>query len=240
MNSSQVPCSELAMWLAVRSSCYRAIVALEQNLLCTCSAHHELEGAMAIPDMSLLMSSSSTIIVSPSLCSQVRPKHWFVGYHAGPAVQFADPDVALGLVQLGNQVTQTITIRNTSLFSAATWTLHALPQQASSSSASSSNTAAQHAQQAADTASQGMPAVLQAKQQLLQQLQEEAHATDQDAAPHAGATTAAQSGHPFENPPAAEEEEEEHGCSLSIQPECGLLAAGASATVQVSMPSPTV
>lgn len=178
---------------------------------------------------SVSLASSSPILSLP-FCGQVRQKHCFVGCHAGPEVQFADPGVALGLVQLGHQMTQIITIHNTSQFSPATWTLHALPQQASSSSASSSNSAAQHAQQGAERY-QGMPAVLEAKQE--QQLQEEACVTEQEAAPEADIATSAQSGNPFEDSPAAEEQEEECGCSLLIQPECGILAAGASATVQV-------
>ena len=163
-------------------------------------------------------------------------------------MQFIDPGIALGLVQLGNQLTQTITVHNTSLFSPATWTLHALPQQVSSSSsgAAESDSAAQHAQQAqaAETAKQGVPAVLQAKeQQLLQQLQDAA-VTNQGAASEADESksntvaadvaTAAQSENPFEGLPVAEEEGAELGCSLVIEPECGVLAAGASATVQVS------
>lgn len=149
-------------------------------------------------------------------------------------------------MQLGNHLTRTITIQNTSRSSSATWTLHALPQQVSSSSsgAAKSDNAAQHAQQAAETANQGVPAVLQAKeQQLLQQLQDAA-VTNQGAASEADESsstsvaadvaTAVPSENPFEAVPAAEEEEEELGCSLLIEPECGVLAAGASATVQVS------
>ena len=163
---------------------------------------------------------------------------------AGPTVQFADPGVAFGLVQLGKQVTQTVTIQNTSRYSSATWTLHALPQQASSAGASDSCYAAQLAQQAVETAYQGIPGALQAKQQqLLQQLQE-AHVTAQSAASEAdestsivvaaGVATATQPENPFEGLPAAEEEEEECGCRLLIEPECGVLAAGASASVQVT------
>ena len=164
----------------------------------------------------------------------MRQEHCFVGYRAGPEVQFADPGMALGLVQLGHQTTHSVTIHNTSQFSAATWTLHALPLPASSSSASSSNSAAQHTQQAAERY-QGMPAVLEAQQeQLLQQLQEQACVTEQDAASEPDVAMAAQRGNPFEDSSAGEVEEEECGCSLLIQPECGILDAGASATVQVS------
>ena len=168
------------------------------------------------------------------------------GSCAGPAVQFTDPGIALGLVQLGHQLTQTVTIHNTSRFLPATWTLHALPQHVSSSSsgAAEPDSTAQHAKQAAETASQGVPAVLQAKeQQLLQQLQDAAMFT-QGAASEADESrsntvaadvaTAAQSENPFEGLPAAEEEGEELGCSLVMEPEWGVLAAGASATVQVS------
>ena len=153
--------------------------------------------------------------------------------------------MAFGLVQLENQLSQTITVHNTSHFSFATWTLHALSQPPSSSGIISSNYTAQHGKQATETANQGMPAVLEAKQQqLLQQLQE-AQVTEQGTASEAdeslsitvaeaGVTAAAQSTNPFEGLPAAEEEEGESGCRLLIEPECGILAAGASASVQVS------
>lgn len=161
---------------------------------------------------------------------------------AGPAVQFTDPSVAFGLVQLGKHVTQPIIIHNTSGFSSATWTLHALPQQASGSSVISSNSAAKHAKQAADT---GMPAVLEAKQQLLLQQLQEAQMTEQGTASEADESTsttvakadviiAAQSTNPFEGSPPAEEEDGESRCRLFIEPECGILGAGASASVQVS------
>ena len=222
---------------------------------------------------------------------------------AGPAVQFADPGAAFGLVQLGKQLSQTVTIQNTSQHSSAAWTLCVLPLNASSAGVPSSNTAAQqaqhassqansalsrsgspdsstsaqHAQQAAidsnadaqqaqqdaldptasaqqaaadssagaqhaqQAAYQGLPAALQAKeQQLLQQLHD-AHVADPQStlteADDSSSTSAAEAPtlalNPFEGIPA-DEAEEEHGCRVTVEPEFGTLAAGASATVQVT------
>ena len=216
---------------------------------------------------------------------------------AGPSVQFEDPGLAFALVQLGRQVSQQITIRNTSQHSSASWALHVLPQHAGHSEVSTlnwtaqqaqhasstdasgftlaaqhagnhasmalsnpamlgssetlSNTAAfetQHAQQAAGTALGGMPAALHAKeQQLMQQLQE-AQMTDQeadlaaDAAASATAATGDLAADGFAmNPFEAGEEQQGSGCRLCMKPDLGVLAPGASTSVQVtslaSMPS---
>lgn len=230
-------------------------------------------------------------------------------------------------MQLGKQVSETVTIHNTSQHSSATWSLRVLPKHASITAASSSSVAAQqaecasgqantalsssetpaisitargsgadaqhaqqaaagsnadaqhaqpdaarsdadaqqdaaglsasaqHAQQAAadstadaqhaqQAAYQGIPAALQAKeQQLLQQLHDAqvaehsatltdaADSTSMSAAEGAVAPTLAQN--PFEGIPA-DEAEQKRGCKVVIEPEFGTLAAGASATVQVS------
>ena len=105
-----------------------------------------------------------------------------------------------GLVQLGTQVSQQITIHNPSQHSSASWTLRELPQAGSSAADASCispkqpgtsgivegegdlNNAAQQAQQGAEFTSCGVPAALQQKgEQLLQQLQQgqdSAHAAD--------------------------------------------------------------
>lgn len=112
-----------------------------------------------------------------------------------------------------------------------------MPQQVSSSSgAAKSNSAGQHAQQAAETANQGVPAVLQAKHPAAATNQGATSEAGESRSPAAAAdvATAAQLENPFEGLPDADEEGEEPGCSLVIEPECGVLAAGASATAQVS------
>jgi len=104
-------------------------------------------------------------------------------------VEFEDPGLIFGLVQLGTQVSQQITIRNPSRYSPASWTLRELPQHSSSTSStelaaaeqpsSSSSTVdeahlnggAQRAQQGGEAKPLGVPALLQEKgQQLLEQL----------------------------------------------------------------------
>ncbi len=107
-------------------------------------------------------------------------------------MEFEDPGLIFGLVQLGTQVSQQITIRNPSRYSPASWTLRELPQHSSSTSStdlasaeqpsSSSSTVgevnlnggAQHAQQGGEAKPLGMPAVLQEKgEQLLEQLHDQ-------------------------------------------------------------------
>jgi len=104
-------------------------------------------------------------------------------------VKFEDPGLIFGLVQLGTQGCQQITIRNPSRYSSASWTLRELPQHSSSTSttdlasaeqpSSSSNAVdevdlnggAQRAQQGGEVMPVGVPAVLQEKgEQLLEQL----------------------------------------------------------------------
>jgi len=109
-------------------------------------------------------------------------------------VEFKDPGLIFGLVQLGTQVSQQITIRNHSSYSSASWTLRELPQRSTSTSrtdsasaeqpSSSSSTVdevnlkdgAQRAQHGGEAKPLGVPAALQDKaEQLLEQLLEQLH-----------------------------------------------------------------
>ena len=120
-------------------------------------------------------------------------------------MEFEDPGLIFGLVQLGTQVSQQITIRNPSRYSPASWTLRELPQHSSSTSStdlasaeqpsSSSSTVgevnlnggAQHAQQGGEAKPLGMPAVLQEKgEQLLEQLHDQQSSVS-EATPEAAA-----------------------------------------------------
>lgn len=107
-------------------------------------------------------------------------------------MEFEDAGLIFGLVQLGTQVSQQITIRNPSSYSPASWTLRELPQHSNSTSStdsasveqpsSSSSTAdeenlndgAQRAQQEGEAKPLGVPAALQEKgEQLLEQLHDQ-------------------------------------------------------------------
>ena len=227
-------------------------------------------------------------------------------------MEFEDPGLIFGLVRLGTQVSQQITIRNPSRYSPASWTLHELSQHSSSTSStelasaeqpSSSrnaigevnlNNGAQRAQQGGEANSLGMPAALQEKgEQLLKQLHDQqssvltstseaaAEASDQGqsadsgqmAAPEQTSDAAKQAAHidaasgavtdasgdsqlsvvasiagdeveanqgmlsnPFEVA-AGTGGEEGGGVRMQLQPECGLLAPGASTTIQVKSDS---
>lgn len=175
---------------------------------------------------------------------------------AGPAVQFADPGAAFGLVQLGKQVSQTVTVHNTSQHSSAAWSLRVLPQNASSAAGSSSSSAAQQAQHASSqgnatlsfSGSPDTPTSADDSSGDAQHAQQPAAAPsaanvvedsavlmagDSTSSPAEEAAIAAQVQNPFEGIPA-DEAEQEHGCRVIVEPEFGTLAAGASATVQVS------
>ena len=186
-----------------------------------------------------------------------------VGSCAGPAVLFEDPGLAFGLVQLGRQVSQQITIRNPSQHSSASWALHVLPQHAGHSEASNLNWAAQQTQHAnpavsgslpetaafeaqraqqaqPDAAAGSMPAALRAKeQQLMQQLQQ-AEMTNQEVESEADASATAAAGNlaadkSSDNPFEGGKEEQGSDCRLCMKPDLGTLAPGASISVQVSI-----
>lgn len=110
---------------------------------------------------------------------------------SGPRVEFEDPGLIFGLVQLGTQVSQQITIHNPSQYSSASWTLRELPQPGSSAAGASVtapkqpstlgstggdgnlNPDAQQAHQGTEVNSRGVPTALQQKgEQLVQQLQQ--------------------------------------------------------------------
>lgn len=86
----------------------------------------------------------------------------------GPSVRFEAARLDFGLLQVGSQTTQWVTVCNTSQYHPAWWTLQQVPQHAQQASSASTEFKfeAQHAQH-------GMPAALQLKeQQLVQQLHE--------------------------------------------------------------------
>ena len=114
----------------------------------------------------------------------------------GPRVEFEDPGLIFGLVQLGTQVSQQITIHNPSQYSSASWTLQELPQPGSSAASTSVtapkqpntlgstggegnlNPDAQQAQQGTEVNSRGvLTALRQKSEQLVQQLQQGQDAT---------------------------------------------------------------
>ena len=120
-------------------------------------------------------------------------------------MEFEEPGLIFGLVQLGTHVSQQITIRNPSRYSPASWTLRELPQHSSSTSStdlesaeqpsSSSSTVgevnlnggAQHAQQGGKAKLLGVPAALQEKgEQLLEQLRDQQSSVS-EATPEAAA-----------------------------------------------------
>ena len=107
-------------------------------------------------------------------------------------MQFEEPGLSFGLLQLGRQVSQQVTLRNTSQYSSAAWTLSEVPSTAQHTQHSTAavtglpftppgsleNTAGvgyptPGAQQDNQATAVGLPAVLQQQaQQLLQQLQD--------------------------------------------------------------------
>lgn len=115
---------------------------------------------------------------------------------SGPRVEFEDPGLIFGLVQLGTRVSQQITIHNPSQYSSASWTLRELPQPGSSAAGASVtapkqpntlgstegdgnlNPDAHQAQQGTEITSHGVPTALQQKgEQLVQQIQQGQDAT---------------------------------------------------------------
>ena len=88
--------------------------------------------------------------------------------NAGPTVQFEEAALDFGLLQVGNQAVQQLTVRNTSQYQSAWWTLREVSQQSTQPDSASSALKVD-----AQRAQYGMPAALQVKeQQLLQQLQD--------------------------------------------------------------------
>ena len=83
-------------------------------------------------------------------------------------MQFEEAALDFGLLQVGNQAVQQLTVRNTSQYQSVWWTLHEVSQQSKQPDSGSSALKVE-----AQRAQHGMPAALQLKeQQLLQQLQD--------------------------------------------------------------------
>ena len=125
----------------------------------------------------------------------------------GAKAEFQDAGLNFGLVQYGSQVTQQVTIQNSSLYAPAAWSLRELQPSGSHKQPADLNSTAQHAQHGAEAGTTdpadlnstaqraqqgdaaqpaGVPAALQLQaEQLLQQLHEGA-----DAVQEAGAEAA--------------------------------------------------
>lgn len=91
--------------------------------------------------------------------------------YAGPSVQFQEACLDFGLLQVGSQTSQQLTLQNTSQYQSAWWSLRETPKRAQQAGVDSSADKPPF-KFGAQQAQHGMPAALQAKEQeLLQQLQ---------------------------------------------------------------------
>ncbi|KAL0048861.1 hypothetical protein WJX82_001204 [Trebouxia sp. C0006] len=154
---------------------------------------------------------------------------------AGPRVEFEDPGLLFGLVQLGTQVCQQITIRNPSSYSSASWTLRELPQHSSSTPSTDSASTEQPSSSSSTVDAVNLKDGAQRAQQGVTDASGNSHLSVVGFI--AGDEVEANQGmlsNPFEV--AARTAEEEGGAvRVQLQPDWGLLAPGASTTIQVLM-----